>query len=379
MITNLPYGLIDGKLRLIHEVDSGLKCGCVCPSCGGALVARKGSERAHHFAHHHEGNCKGAIETALHLAAKEILAEHQKIMLPALEEYDSQYSKRIIILSEPFEAEMEEVRLEQKQDNFKPDVIGVIKGREIYIEIAVTHFVDEEKELRVRKKGVSMLEIDLSDLNDGFTKEELIEAVIYSHLNKNWIYNAKQEYLLERKLAPLREKYEAQKLKRKLQDEEEEKAEEEEEEKERKEQEEYGIWAAQIQFKKESAESRGFQVHWIGMHSCKYLMTSEAKKYPDNEFTTPLKNGAYWNGEIYGKGDNGRYVFIDGEGLYIFPPHNDIQLSVNENAYRRKIYGQLNSIKSDAVISASSCARCEHFQSFLDDEKSHVVCRFRKK
>jgi hypothetical protein len=36
----------------IDDAENGLKCNCICYSCGGKLIARKGDERQHHFAHH---------------------------------------------------------------------------------------------------------------------------------------------------------------------------------------------------------------------------------------------------------------------------------------------------------------------------------------
>ena len=38
----LIYAIKDGVATSIENVESGLKCGCICPSCGEPLVARKG-------------------------------------------------------------------------------------------------------------------------------------------------------------------------------------------------------------------------------------------------------------------------------------------------------------------------------------------------
>lgn len=38
---NLVYAIKDGAGISIEDVDSGLKCGCVCPACGEPLVAKK--------------------------------------------------------------------------------------------------------------------------------------------------------------------------------------------------------------------------------------------------------------------------------------------------------------------------------------------------
>ena len=49
---NLTYALKDGIITSISNVESGLKCGCVCPACDMPLVAKKGEKMMHHFAHH---------------------------------------------------------------------------------------------------------------------------------------------------------------------------------------------------------------------------------------------------------------------------------------------------------------------------------------
>ena len=45
--TKLIYALKDGEITSIADVESGLKCGCVCPACGEPLVAKKGSKVMH--------------------------------------------------------------------------------------------------------------------------------------------------------------------------------------------------------------------------------------------------------------------------------------------------------------------------------------------
>jgi hypothetical protein len=49
----LTYGLKDGKLAKITEVENGLACGCICSNCGNKLVARNNplNEKEACFAH----------------------------------------------------------------------------------------------------------------------------------------------------------------------------------------------------------------------------------------------------------------------------------------------------------------------------------------
>ena len=71
-----------GELAHVSEVQNGLKCACTCPVCDGALVARQGKVKEHHFAHASGEECRHAAETALYLAAKDMLAKRKEIALP---------------------------------------------------------------------------------------------------------------------------------------------------------------------------------------------------------------------------------------------------------------------------------------------------------
>lgn len=69
----IPYGLRDGKLVHISEVERGKECDCICPVCMQPLIARKGDRKQHHFGHKSDTNC--CLETVLHQSAKIILFE----------------------------------------------------------------------------------------------------------------------------------------------------------------------------------------------------------------------------------------------------------------------------------------------------------------
>ena len=67
---NTGWGSRNGKAVRVSEVSRGLACECVCPGCGGQLVAKKGMQRAHHFAHANTVDCDGLGESALHLCVQ---------------------------------------------------------------------------------------------------------------------------------------------------------------------------------------------------------------------------------------------------------------------------------------------------------------------
>ena len=190
----LPFALKDGKLVEISQVERGLACCCFCPSCGSALVARKGDHKIDHFAHHNSEECTGGLETTLHLAAKEILSNNKSILLPAVNAglglFDSYFyveieKERLITF--------ESVSLEKRLDNIVPDILIVFEGKPIIIEIAVTHRVDEEKFKRIKKLKISAIEIDLIKIDDLLTFDTLKYYLVSTLDQKKWIFHTQVE------------------------------------------------------------------------------------------------------------------------------------------------------------------------------------------
>ena len=60
----LPFGQreSDGVFVDVEDVDNGLACGCVCPSCKVKLSAKQGECNAWHFAHAPRDNGKKLVE-----------------------------------------------------------------------------------------------------------------------------------------------------------------------------------------------------------------------------------------------------------------------------------------------------------------------------
>jgi len=180
----------------ISQVERGLDCNCFCPGCGRPLIARKGSKTIHHFAHDKSADCKGALETALHIAAKDILEKHRKIKLPAITS-STGIGWDVGSIYELYEEQtiyFDKVYLERRLDEIVPDVIVEFNNTPLFIEVAVTHFIDEGKKEKIRKLNISTLEIDISYLKGlPITFEELECAIIESPSNKKWVHNRKKE------------------------------------------------------------------------------------------------------------------------------------------------------------------------------------------
>jgi len=212
----LPFGLKDGRLYHITEVNNGLKCKCICPNCGVKLIAKNNPSNkvTLHFAHHKSSECPGSLETAIHLMAKQVIKD--KLLI-----YTPKYSKPTRIFDEngqyhtgksthirPKKLELDRVELEVTKKGYRPDVIAIKNDRVLNIEIKVTHDVDEEKASLVKSLQEPMLEIDLSDLIEEtlLNKEQFEWEVTHNVNNKKWINNPKGELAYKRHLAELKAK-----------------------------------------------------------------------------------------------------------------------------------------------------------------------------
>ncbi len=195
---NTGWASKNGKAVHVSEVERGLACDCVCPSCGGQLIARKGKRRIHHFAHAQKVDCTSLGESALHLACKDVIAEAREMVLPQVIASDGKHlgggshspqGNNIVAASQ--RVRFDSVELERGLGRIIPDVTVSSGGHSLCIEILVTHAVSEEKALRYEAMKVSALEVDVSDLPRDAPKEEITRRVIECVKHKKWLHNAK--------------------------------------------------------------------------------------------------------------------------------------------------------------------------------------------
>lgn len=162
------------KVRFITDLDKSMRgsaCNCICFRCGEPLIAALGEVNIDHFRHAGANECSGGQETAIHEAAKEILVEKCFIN-----------TKRFGMIQ--FTDAFAEEQLASK----RPDVSAVFQDRPIYFEVAVTHFIDEEKRNFFVEGKQRSIEIDLSKLNRLALKDEIEKAVLHTLDNKTIIY-----------------------------------------------------------------------------------------------------------------------------------------------------------------------------------------------
>ena len=209
----LLYALKEEKLVSIEDVCSGKGCGCICPGCKQPLIAKKGNILIHHFAHASGIDCKRGFESSLHLLAKDIISECGFITLPDI---SVNFGNPGLIQLDSYKTiVIDKVYIEKSFDDVKPD-IAIHSGKEMYfIEIYVTHKIDENKFNKLKQKGISTIEIDLSDLKREINhntsniepqklKNKLKNILINETTRKYWAYHNKIEQLKEDSLNKLK-------------------------------------------------------------------------------------------------------------------------------------------------------------------------------
>lgn len=208
----------DGSVVHITEIDPvterGLACGCICAQCGEQLVARVGSVRQRHFAHHRICECVGADESALHRFAKEVFTRHHALRVPEarvwvdaemlmpLKPRPALQQGKLIpwrdrltrLVSSPSTVRYREAVLEQPLPNgLRPDVTLIReKGKPPFlVEIRVRHAVDEAKEAALKELGLPCIEIDLSEHGvtlDSFNRRGIELLVMLAEgSEKSWL------------------------------------------------------------------------------------------------------------------------------------------------------------------------------------------------
>lgn len=152
----------------------------------------------HHFAHHTGHNCEYGYESSLHLAAKEIISNAKKFVIPAVYLDFPGSNKESLLLSPAKEISIDNVKLERRYGDIVPDIVVVSGGKELFVEIFVTHKIDDVKFEKLKKANISTIEIDLSEQDETISTDELSQILLNDNDAKTWKYNALTQKYLKR-------------------------------------------------------------------------------------------------------------------------------------------------------------------------------------
>ena len=207
----IPFGLRpNGELVDPLQVERGLACNCVCPGCRQPLAAKKGDIRVHHFSHVADRNCANGQVTALHLAAKQVLARERRMVVPQLVVTVQRAVRPQVHRSKTKEAsqrtwQFTSVALEAPYAGHRADVLGTFDdGANAVVEFRVTAGADAAKRAAYREAGTAAIEVDLSALlGELLTLQELTMHVCDVSSNKSWLHHPQAAGLEKEALAEL--------------------------------------------------------------------------------------------------------------------------------------------------------------------------------
>lgn len=150
----------DGRSVHVSEVPRGLACDCVCSSCDGQLVARKGDINTHHFAHVELKDCRYQGEYELHRRSKEMLAEACAI--------------RNRTGSHSFES----ADIDARVGRYLVDVYLQSPGLNLAVDIFVSSRINSHKPRDFSgEEGVRAVVIDLTRVSRNVSPDELLDIL----------------------------------------------------------------------------------------------------------------------------------------------------------------------------------------------------------
>lgn len=137
-------------------------------------------------------------ETLLHLKAKQILAKAKFLKVPGvvIEASAELPNNEVLDRQQTLNAcdiQIKSAELEKAQGNVRPDVlINTLpnewwSGGQLMVEVTVTNHIDSERLLRIRKKGIPALEIDLSKFGGLVTEEQFTRILLIELQSKRWL------------------------------------------------------------------------------------------------------------------------------------------------------------------------------------------------
>lgn len=176
---------LDTQDRIVHinQVERGLACMCLCFECGESVVARKGDKNEHHFAHvSNKESCTICSESILHKFAKQVIIDEYAISLPALPDDENQDAQVWLF---------DQITAEQSMGRIRPDLVATINNEMIFIEVAVTSFINDDKLSLIKQLGIKTVEIDLRDLlkqNIEVPSDTAKDYILNQVINKQWMF-----------------------------------------------------------------------------------------------------------------------------------------------------------------------------------------------
>ncbi|RYZ24756.1 MAG: hypothetical protein EOO10_20005 [Chitinophagaceae bacterium] len=380
----LQWGEQNGVLHYIDEVANGIECNCVCSYCKNRLVAKNGgSRRAHHFAHFAGVECAKAIESAVHKLAKQVLAQTLKLRLPSCSGFGpygiQEYIPEAVIA---FEKVATEINFVIAENIIRPDAIGYLNGKDIFIEFRFTHSVSDAKQALIKQANKSCVEIVL---NTDLQEPGQMEAFLQDNAeDREWIFHRALQRLIaahnERekpKIEEERRKQSERDRRRHLRRVAEEKAAAEK-------------WAKQERLQRENekrrfeqrerelaeARKKGNLYHHCPV-SADFLLKFYQTKWGKNNVIDALRGGVWFQRKIFDYWPEKEIdIFVDNI-RYILVPRKE---EYDKLAPEQKLYHDylLQSVRKYGLLYHREINYCSFCKMFAGKAQEFIVCRYKK-
>lgn len=201
----VPFGLKDGRLVFVHEVPTGIACGCICPdpACGQPLMACNSPlpnrARAFHFRHATFNEGCGGRESAIHRMAKQLIERAHALTLPAWSAGEFAFPALRAGLAPGSVTEVAVAEQRLRSDVRVTAVVDAAVLPQLHIEVRVSHAVDHIKAARVMDGALNMIEIDLSAVADDELADEaaFTHRVLHDERNRHWVHLAAPAFIAE--------------------------------------------------------------------------------------------------------------------------------------------------------------------------------------
>ncbi|MCV0097158.1 hypothetical protein ACM7OZ_26780 [Pseudomonas aeruginosa] len=209
--TKIPFGERDGTLYRAHEVENGLRCGCVCPGCKQPLnAANNGEKVVPHFRHAKSNDCFDGFREGVRRAAVALIAQHKQLMLPALIETVRVATRDGRLLEEKVELQPVMIHADSVErfvdlDGLRGHAVLHQSDRQLIVRIKLSARMEHERYRQLEALEHSSMEIDLHHLaleqiNDPAKFEH---AVLHDSVNRLWIRSIRGEKLAANTLRKL--------------------------------------------------------------------------------------------------------------------------------------------------------------------------------
>jgi len=215
----------------VHDVERGLSCNCICPSCDTPLIAKQGEDKAWHFAHATRGtsdqtqqDCEYSFYVSVTQMAKQLFSELDcvKLLLPEYR-YTVEHNQpnqfyslsKKIIITKASSIELGIISIESKISRHHADVVGRVG--EYPLIIGFTHpekqFLADLVLLDGERAGIIVIDLTATlsafyehmEKGESTFKEELVDYLFKDAEHMKWLYHPRENQKIEEAIQQLKQ------------------------------------------------------------------------------------------------------------------------------------------------------------------------------